>query len=98
MPNGCEVQNCTALYWKGVSPLELTTGMQSTAGVRPDPGLGHPEYPSCDHARRLERRIKYDLTLGETFPAGLDLQGAIGVTFGRKPSHLNTAAFPRRAA
>lgn len=88
MPNGCEVQNCTALYGKGVPPLDLAAGMQSTTVVRPDPGLGHPEFPSCDQARRLERRIKYDMTLGETFPAGFDLQRAIAVTFGKKTDPL----------
>lgn len=88
MPKGYEVQSCTALYWKGVPPLDLAAGMQSSAGIRPDLGLGHPEFPSCDQAWRLTRRNKYEMTLGETLPAGLGLQGAIGVTFGKKTDPL----------
>lgn len=45
MPKGCEVKSCAALYGNSVSPVDLEAGMQSTTGVRPDPGLGDAEFP-----------------------------------------------------
>lgn len=39
------MKSCAALYGNSVSPVDLEAGMQSTTGVRPDPGLGDAEFP-----------------------------------------------------
>ena len=57
-----------------------------------NPGFGNPEFPPCDQARRLKRRIEFRMTGGEAFPARLDQPGAFGVTFGKKAKPLEYRA------
>ena len=92
MPGGSEARSSNTSHGLEVSSAALAPWMRSITGVRPDPGFGHPESPSCDQPRRRERGIQLGMTFGETTPAGFDQSGATGVTFCKKAEPLEHRA------